>query len=128
MGRHRRSLGEKGERVAKESLIHQGYRVLVENYSCPLGEIDLVALDGETLVFVEVRTKTGGDFGPPQASVRIHKQRQIAKVAEFYMAEKGIREIDCRFDVVAVNLSPEGRLLNVEIIKDAFPREGHFTF
>ncbi|MBI5167080.1 MAG: YraN family protein [candidate division NC10 bacterium] len=128
MGRNRRNLGEKGERVARDYLRRQGYRILEENYSCRLGEIDLIAHQGDTLVFIEVRTKGSRDFGPPQSSVNLHKQRQIARVAEFYLAEKGLGQVDCRFDVVAVSPSLEGGEIKVELIKNAFPKDGIRTF
>lgn len=81
----RSALGAEGERAAKAYLKTQGFRILHENYSTPLGEIDLIAQEDGVVVFVEVKTRTSGEFGPPQASVTRQKQRQIVKVAELFL-------------------------------------------
>lgn len=124
----RRDLGAKGEAAARSALRRRGYRILEENFRCPLGEIDLIAEQGDVLVFIEVKARMSAAFGPPQGAVGIHKQRQIARVAEFYLAGARRRPVACRFDVVAVTYpGPAGRP-QVEIIQDAFPREGMALF
>lgn len=124
----RRELGARGEAAAKAALRRRGYRILVENFRCPLGEIDLIAEQGRVLVFIEVKARTTPAFGPPQGAVGFRKQRQIARVAEFYLAGAGHRPVACRFDVVAVTYPGEADRPHVEIIQDAFPREGIALF
>ncbi len=78
-------LGEEGERAAKAFLLACGYRILHENYSTPLGEIDLIAQEGDVVVFVEVKARASRAFGPPQSSVTLAKQRQIVKAAGLFL-------------------------------------------
>jgi len=121
MTKERKSLGKRAEGMAKAFLKKEGYRILEENYSCPMGELDLVAMEGAVLAFIEVRSRKGN--GNPEASIDLVKQRQIVKAAHFYLSQKGW-EGDCRFDVVAVRVSREGRLERMELIRDAFDQEG----
>ncbi len=112
-------VGQKGERIARRSLRRAGYRILDKNWRCSRGELDVVALDGGVLVFIEVRTKSTRRFGPPAESVTPAKQRQVRSLAERYLREKGHPRIDVRFDVVAVDLT-RPRRRRVEILRDAF--------
>jgi len=121
----RKRLGRRAEEMGEALLKREGYRILEKNYSCPLGELDLVALDEEVLAFIEVRSRKGG--GSPEGSVNRAKQRQIIKAAQFYLAQKKW-DGDCRFDVVAIQISPEGNLERMELIRDAFDQEGVETF
>ena len=121
MTKERKSLGERAERMAKVFLKKTGYRILEENYTCALGELDLVALERGVLAFIEVRSRRGN--GNPEASINLAKQRQIVKAAYAYLSEKGW-EGDCRFDVVAVEISPDGKLERMELIRDAFDQDG----
>lgn len=125
----RSALGAEGERAAKAYLKSNGFRILHENYSTPLGEIDLIAQEGAVVVFVEVKTRTSSEFGPPQASVTRHKQRQIVKVAELFLQRHRLSGAACRFDVVAVTCT-ESRTGQPEIllIRDAFSSEGTALF
>jgi len=115
-----RGLGGKGEEVAKAYLQSLGYQILLENYTTPTGEVDLVAMDGKVLVFVEVKTRSSVEYGPPEAAVTPWKQRQIIRAAERYLLETGVKEAACRFDVVTVTFSPEERAPRITLIKDAF--------
>ncbi|MBI5491450.1 MAG: YraN family protein [Deltaproteobacteria bacterium] len=110
--------GRAGEEEAERELKKRGYRVIEKNYRCRFGEIDLVARDGKTLVFVEVKTRANANFGTPQCGVNLKKQRHITMASSCYMAEKGIDDIDVRFDVVSVFKT--GDRLSAEVIKDAF--------
>ena len=101
-GQARRVLGQRGEREAEKFLIAQRYSILVRNYRSALGEIDLIALDRQTVVFIEVRTHTGGTFGDPLSSVNIRKQRQIVKTALVYLAQNRLHDRDVRFDVIGI--------------------------
>ena len=94
--------GRHGEKAAEEFLCAQGYTILVRNYRVSFGEIDIIAMDRQTLVFVEVRTHSGDIFGDPLESVNLRKQRQIAKAALHYLSRNGSLEREARFDVVGI--------------------------
>mgnify|MGYP001168654990 CR=1 FL=1 len=126
----RLGLGAEGERVAKAYLLTKGFRILHENYSTPLGEIDMIAKESGVVVFVEVKARTSGAFGPPQASVTLAKQRQIVRVARLYLQREGLSdEAACRFDVVAVMFAGgQAGQPHVLLIRDAFSSEGVALF
>jgi putative endonuclease len=125
----RSALGAEGEHAAKAYLRAQGFRILHENYSTPLGEIDLIAREGDVITFVEVKTRTSGEFGPPQASVTRQKQRQIVKVAELFLQRHRLSGAACRFDVVAVTFAgSQAGQPEILLIRDAFSSEGTALF
>ena len=103
----RDALGERGENMAARYLRNQGLKIIVRNFRCDGGEIDIVARDGKTLVFVEVKTRAYDDPAPEE-QVNTIKQHQITKAAPIYLARYGIPQPPARFDVVAV-VWPEGR-------------------
>ncbi len=119
MTKTRQRLGQRGEKLATEHLLAQGYRILARNVRYPAGELDIVAQDGSYLVFVEVRTRRGRNYGSPEESVTRTKQAKLIEVARTYLQEHELHDVDWRIDVVAVELAPDGRLLRVEVIKDA---------
>ena len=98
------SLGVRGENVAARFLRDQGYKILDRNFRCALGEVDIVARDGDTLVFVEVKTRTS-DEPTPEQQVNLTKQHQLTKAAQFYLSRFGTQP-PARFDVVAVVWPP----------------------
>jgi putative endonuclease len=117
----RRTTGVKGEEEAARFLTRSGYSILDRNVRTRAGEIDLVAKEGKTLVFVEVKTRRdleGGD--PPQAGVHTRKQNRLAKLAHGYLKLKRIRQTPCRFDVVAVIINDEGGVKAIRHIPNAF--------
>ncbi len=115
-----RELGRRGEERAADYLRRKGYRILERNYQTREGEIDIVAKQGGTLVFVEVKTARGLSFGHPQSWVNRRKRAHLFRAALAYMAEKGNLEASCRFDVIAIVMkSKKTRLTH---IPDAFPR------
>lgn len=95
-------LGTRGERIAARSLKRSGYRIVVRNYRCPAGEVDLIAVDGDTVVFVEVKTRRSSETAYPEVNVTHHKRRQLTRVAKFYLAAQEAQHAPCRFDVVSV--------------------------
>ncbi len=97
-----RPLGQLGEEVAARFLEGRGFEILARNLRSRLGEIDLIARDGTTLVFIEVKARRGGRGDPPQAAVDARKQSRLARLALDYLAREWLRELSCRFDVVAV--------------------------
>src|SRR6185295_13802738 len=94
-------LGERGENVAAKFLRNLGYKILERNYRTALGEIDIIARDGKTLVFVEVKTRMYDD-PTPEEQVNLTKQHQITKAAKTYLNRYGSSQPPARFDVVAV--------------------------
>ncbi|MEI7639139.1 MAG: YraN family protein [Syntrophus sp. (in: bacteria)] len=118
MTKERISTGKMGEEIAAEHLVGVGYEILERNFRCPLGEMDIVARDHETMVFVEVRSRRTDNYGSPLESVGFTKQKKISRVAEYYLNRHGLQQVKARFDVVAVKLSPSRP--EVELIRDAF--------
>src|SRR4051812_45764649 len=105
----RRWFGSRSERAAARHLRRRGYRVLARNVNLPGGELDLVALDGRTLVFVEVRSTEGGDIERPAASVDGIKQRKLTDAALAFLGKHHLLDHPARFDVVAVSWPPNRR-------------------
>jgi putative endonuclease len=116
-------LGQAGEKAAVDFLTRHGYQITEQNFRNKLGEIDIIAYDGEVLCFVEVKTRNSDVFGSPLESVTLSKQRKICHVALSYLKSKGNSEAKARFDVVAVYLDGE-RCRKVDLIKDAFDMNG----
>lgn len=94
--------GHRGERLAANFLKRKGYRILARNCRSRWGEIDLVALDGDCLVFVEVKTRASDDKGRPHDAVTLTKQRQITRAATAWLQRYRLHQHRCRFDVVAI--------------------------
>jgi putative endonuclease len=114
----RKKLGQRGEDLAAAHLEKQGYVVRERNWRCPVGEMDIVAEDGDCLAFVEVRTRRGREYGTPEESVTPAKQAKLVEVAQTYLQEHSW-EGDWRIDVVAVEMTSGGKLLRVELIRNA---------
>lgn len=102
MTMQRRRTGEAGEKAAREYLEKQGYRIEQLNYRCEFGEMDIVARDGASLIFVEVRTRTGYAFGTPVESINARKQSRLKNLAQHYLKHRYGRELPCRFDLIAI--------------------------
>ena len=112
---NRRKEGAYYENLVAEYLKTQGYEILEKNYRCRIGEIDLIAKEGETLVFVEVKYRRDDKMGNPKKAVNLKKQKKISMTASYYlMRECGRMDIPCRFDVAAV-LGEQ-----IEVVKNAF--------
>lgn len=114
----RRVLGTDGERAAEEFLRRRRYTIVERNYRCRAGEVDLVALDGTTVVFVEVKTRRGEGYGNPLDAVDPRKQRQVCRAAQQFLAEHRLQDREARFDVVGVWWE-EGRPV-CELVTNAF--------
>lgn len=115
----RKQLGDLGEKIAGDYLKKHGYKLVERNYHCREGEIDIVARQKNTLVFVEVRTKTGAGFGTPEESVtRAKKDKMIAAAFKYLQAHDRVTD-DWRIDLVAVELDPAGKLERIGIIENA---------
>ena len=111
------SLGQQGEVLAVAFLRKKGYRIKVCNYKTRIGEIDIIASDGDVLVFVEVKTRESLEYGHPFEAVNARKRKKIANVALLYL--KKFDELPpCRFDIVSIFIN-EG-MPECELIRDAF--------
>lgn len=115
-----RLLGNKGERLAARFLKQQGYRILARQHRTALGEIDLIALDGECVVFVEVKTRRSSDAGHPAEAVGHHKQSQLTRLALAYLKRHNLLDHAARFDVVAIVWSQEKQPPEIVHYKNAF--------
>lgn len=119
-GLNNRAKGRDGEAIAEDYLTGRGYDILDKNYRNRLGEIDIIALDGKTLVFIEVKTRTTHSYGLPADAVDARKQNRLGRVALSYLSDKKIVNRPCRFDVLSIC---GGR---IELITHAFDLpEGH---
>ncbi|HVN87042.1 MAG TPA: YraN family protein [Candidatus Binatia bacterium] len=114
----RQVLGAEGERMAEKLLRKRRYKILQRNYRCRSGEIDLIALDGTTIVFIEVKTRRREGFGSPLDAVDRRKQGQIVRAAKQFLAEQRLLDRDARFDVVGVWWE-DGRV-TCELVQNAF--------
>jgi putative endonuclease len=120
----RQALGRRGEAAARAYLKRRGLRILAENFTCAAGEIDLVGRERDTLVFIEVKTRTSAAFGPPHLAVHRQKQRQIVRAAQWYLAEQRLADVACRFDVLAVTFPEGDGTPRIDWVQNAFPAEG----
>lgn len=105
---HRQELGQSGEDLACRALGARGYAILARRYRTRYGEIDIVAKDGDTIVFIEVRLKTAREFGAAAESVTAGKQRRVVSMAVDYLARNRLTDRPCRFDVVAIDIMNDG--------------------
>ncbi len=115
--------GRESESVAAGHLKKNGYKILEKSYYTKLGEIDIIAKENDTIVFVEVKARKSGRFGNPKYAVTFKKQRKISMVALYYLKSTGQSNAKARFDVVAINSAqsaPGVKGMEIEIIKNAF--------
>ena len=115
----RRTIGFKAERAASGFLRDQGLIIREANFSCRAGEIDLIAMEGDCLVFVEVRARQRGDLVDGAESISASKKRRLIRAARFFLHRHGLDECFCRFDVIAVRLERSGQH-HFQWIKNAF--------
>lgn len=112
------TIGQRGESIAADYLTRAGLRILARNYRSGRGELDIVAMDGATIVFVEVKTRCSDAFGAPEQAVTVAKQRQLVMLANRYLYRERRIGAPCRFDVVAVEFR-DGRC-TIRHIPNAF--------
>lgn len=112
-------LGKAGEEIARRFLKRGGLRILGRNYACPGGELDIICCDKDSVVFVEVKTRTDDATSDPEANVTPAKQKRIERAAEFWLNHHGWPERAYRFDVISVIL-PDGEEPRVRHIREAF--------
>lgn len=114
-----KTLGAVGEAIAVTFLKGRKYSIIARNFRCKCGEIDIIARDGRTIVFVEVKTRRTKAFGVPQLAVTPFKQRQISKAALTWLAHNKLQDSGARFDVIAI-LQPDHAVPEIEHIQNAF--------
>ena len=114
----RPSIGEQGEKIARDYLENKGYEIVETNYRFGHGEVDIIVRKDQLLIFVEVKTKKFGDFGDPINWINRRKQRQIGRIAKGYLYENNITDVDCQFDVITLNY--EDGAYKINHIENAF--------
>ncbi|GIX48700.1 MAG: UPF0102 protein [Candidatus Tectimicrobiota bacterium] len=127
MSTERQRHGQRGEDLAVAYLERSGYRVAARNFRCRGGEVDIVAWDGDTLVFVEVKSKAQTAFDAPQAMVDRRKQARLVQAAVTYLQQQRLPRVAVRFDVVAIWLLP-GRAPEITHIPAAFSPPPRFFY
>ena len=118
-GTGNKTLGERGEAIAAAYLKGQKFTIIQQNFRCKAGEVDIIARDGKTLVFVEVKARRSLSFGPPQLAVTPFKQRQVSKAALTWLAQHRLHEASARFDVIAIMLR-DHEVPEIEHFRNAF--------
>ena len=119
-----KSLGRRGEDAAAKFLRKLGYVIVARGHRDRIGEIDLIAVDGRTVVFVEVKTRTSQDAGHPAEAVDDDKQRRLTKLALAYMKRHDLLECSARFDIVAITWPSAKAAPKIEHFKNAFEPVG----
>lgn len=120
MHRYNKDIGNYGENAAVEYLKSLNYEIIERNFRCKIGEIDIIAKQGTTLCFVEVKTRHETTFGFPAEAVNSRKQFKIYKTSEFYIIKNKILNLNFRFDVIEVLLNSRTNELSLRLIEDAF--------
>jgi len=124
----REQVGRRGEDLAARALQSRGWEILHRNLVLGKGELDIVARDGEYLVFVEVKARLNTQFGSPLEAVTYSKQRQLIRLATRYLEAHQLHDQPCRFDVAEVELTSTGKLDRFELHQDAFRADGASFF
>lgn len=109
---YKKFLGRAGEIKATEFLKKKGYKILKTNFKTHIGEIDVIARDKETVVFIEVKTRINDDFGVPSEAVNLKKQEKYYKVATEYLVKEKLTDKPCRFDVVEIQNGEINHIFN----------------
>ena len=124
----KKSLGDRGEVAAARYLKRSGFRILERSHDSPLGEIDIIAVDSRTVVFVEVKTRTSADSGRPTDAIDANKQRRMTQAALAYLKSHRLLENAARFDVVAVTWPANEKRPQIEHFPNAFAPIGAGQF
>ncbi|KKS96331.1 MAG: hypothetical protein UV73_C0011G0003 [Candidatus Gottesmanbacteria bacterium GW2011_GWA2_43_14] len=117
MKKFNRATGRLAEDMATDALLKNGFKIIQRNYANRYGEIDIIAKDGETVVFIEVKAKTGNRFGTPEEMINRKKLTKIRQMAEIYMSDKNSL---CRIDVVAIILNNNKQLVSLSHYRNVY--------
>ena len=123
---YRRWFGSRSERAAARHLKSLGYRIVARNFTCKLGELDLVALDGDVIVFAEVRSTEHDGAERTALSVDVAKQQRLTRLALFWLQKKRLLGRNARFDVVCISWPAGQKTPTIEHFKNAFEAHGRF--
>lgn len=114
------SLGARGEEIAVKYLQDNNYKILEKNFRYKkLGEIDIIAEEGHTIVFVEVKTRKSEQFGSAASAVNFYKQKKLKRLADCYLTLRKIKDKNCRFDVITIMLGEGNKIKNIDLIRNA---------
>jgi len=114
----KQKIGKTGESIAVRYLRKQGYRIVEQNFRSKAGEIDIIAREKQSLVFVEVKTRSSRSFGSPKWAITPKKQKAISMAALYYLKMTNQNDVDARFDVVSILL--QGEDTHIELVRNAF--------
>ena len=117
--RERQLLGKQGEKAAARFLKSKGLSIREINCRCSAGEIDIIAEDGDIIVFVEVKTRSGEQFGLPEEAVHYFKQKKLIQLANYYLQKEQLQNKHCRFDVVSI-IMRHNKVKKIDHFIDAF--------
>lgn len=126
--KYNKLLGAFGEDMACSYLESKGYKMIERNFSCRAGEVDIIGIDGDTIAFIEVKSRTSVDYGNPSEAVSRSKQSKIVKTALFYMTIHNLFDYMCRFDVIEVLTDGTKEKTNINLIKNAFEYSGKYGY
>lgn len=115
----RQKLGKQGEQIAARFLKSKGLSIREVNFRCAAGEIDIIALDADIVVFVEVKTRSSEDFGLPEEAVNYLKQKKLIRLAMYYLQKEHSQNKRCRFDVVSIVIKND-KVKKIDHFADAF--------
>jgi putative endonuclease len=120
----RKQFGAWGEDLASIWLQEHGYRVVARNWRCPRGELDIVCELGDDIIFVEVKSRRGTLLGAPEEAVTPGKQRRLIRAAQYFLLQSRQEQRSYRIDVIAVEVAPSGKLLNIRHYPGCVESEG----
>ena len=123
-----KSLGERGEDAAARYLKRKGYRILARHVDIPVGELDIIAVERRTIVFIEVKTRTSTDAGHASEAIDARKERRMTQAALSYLKSNGLLNYSARFDVVAITWPESSRRPTIEHYENAFSPVGSGQF
>jgi len=113
-----REIGKMGERIAVKFLLSGKFRILNRNFSCPLGEIDIVTRKNDCVIFFEVKTRTSNKFGHPLEAITGQKKKHILRSCYYYLGKHNLFDNLYRIDAIGINLSPEGKFQILTHVKN----------
>ncbi|MCI9070862.1 MAG: YraN family protein, partial [Clostridium sp.] len=120
MKNYNKAIGKYGENIARDFLINNGYKILDMNYRNRYGEIDIISIKNDIIIFCEVKSRYTSSFGNPIEAVTYYKQKQIIKLSEMYLLYEKYNNYNVRYDVIEVNFNKLNNNFKVNHIKDSF--------
>jgi len=119
--------GRQGEDAAVSFLKKHGYKILGRNFRNRLGEIDIIARDGRTICFIEVKTRSTHHQGSPLEAITVLKQHKLSQMALFYLKQKSLTDTSARFDIISIQLDPQGNQA-ISFLKNAFDLSRTYSY